>query len=340
MPNHAVVIGIDDYPGLSPLKGPCNDATAFLDWVTAPGPGGIELENVHKLLSSEFAPAATASVAKPVPSQITDMFDAVLAGNGAGHIGDRLYVFVAGHGMSDVSRAESAALLAANASREAIKLHHVVVTDYIRYFRRTYRFKEIVLIMDCCLDASVLRPLDVTGIPPGNPHAKAPDVRMFLATATVWSKKSYEKEIAGTTRGIFSVALMDALEKAPAEGNRVTGKVVKNYIEQNIKSIAGDTTIEDPVIDGRFHESVIFYERNDSQAQRAASAFKVRIIVQNAQGGETVDLFDGQRHLIASKVVDSTFVEFDVGAGIFKTAIRGTNRNALIEVVADHEETI
>jgi hypothetical protein len=340
MPNHAVVIGINNYPGISPLEGPCNDATEFLKWVTQPGPGNVDPGNVHKLLSSEFTSTTDVKKARPVSDQIEEKFTEVLNGNLTQHIGDRLYVFVAGHGMSDVNRADAAALIAANASRQRITMPHVVVTDYIHFFRRSYTFSEIILVMDCCLDASVLRPLNVTGCLQGNPHPNASKVRLFLAKATVWSKKSFEKKFNGTTRGIFSVALMEALEKVPAEGAKVTGKAIKNYIEQHIKTIAGDKEIEDPDIGGRGHEKVVFYERSDSQAHETATAFRIRIKIDNAAGNEVVDLFGENRVLLESKISATDVVEFQVAAGIYKVAIQGTNRSTLIEVVTDHEETL
>lgn len=340
MPNHAVVIGIKDYPGLSQLEGPCHDAEAFLKWVTKPGPGNVDPGNVHKLLSSDFTSTTDVREARPVSDQIVGKFNEVVSGNPTQHIGDRIYVFVAGHGMSDVNRPESAALIAANATRLSITLPHVVVTDYIHFFRRSYTFKEIILVMDCCLDVTVLRPLNVPGIIQGDPHPKASKVRMFLANATVWSKKSFEKKFNGTTRGIFSVALMEALENAPAEDAKVTGAVIENYIKQHIKTIAGDKEIENPRIGGEGYERIVFYERSDTQAQNTATAFTIKVHIDNATGNEVVDLFDGNRVLLESKQFAADFVEFQVGAGIYKVAIQDTNRKSLIEVVTDHEATL
>lgn len=340
MNNHAVVIGINDYPGISQLNGPCNDARAFLKWVTRPGPGDVEPEHVHKLLSTDFPSTTDAKKAKPVSDQIAEKFNEIIDSNPTKHVGNRLYVFVAGHGMSDVNRAESAAVIAANAMRKGITLPHIVVTDYIHYFRRAFTFKEIILIMDCCLDATVLRPLNAIGFLQGNPHPNASKVRLFLANATVWSKKSFEKEFNGTIRGIFSVALMEALEKAPAEGAKVTGKAIRNYIDQHIKTIAGDKNIENPTIGGKGYEKIVFYERSDAQAHDAATAFTITVTIDDPAGGEVVDLFDGHLALLKSRVAATSTVEFQVAAGIYKVAIQGTNRQTLIEIVRDHEETL
>lgn len=340
MPNHAIVIGINDYPGMSNLYGPCNDANVFLEWVTRPGPGDVAPEHVHKLLSTDFESAINVADAKPVSDQIAEKFDEVLDGKPWQHVGDRLYVFVAGHGMSDVMRQESAAIIAANGSEKSINLPHIVVTDYVNHFRRLYAFKEIILIMDCCLDATARRPLDVRGFPPGDPHPNSWQVKVFSAKATVWSKQSYEKEFNGVTRGIFSVALMEALEKAPGEGDKVTGKAIWNYIDQHFKTIAGDKTLQDPTIDGKGHEKIIFYERQAANAHEAAMAFTLIVKINGTADGEIVDLFDGNFSLLDSKALIDGTARFQVAAGIYKVSLQGTDRHTLIEVVKDHEETL
>lgn len=339
MPNHAIVIGINDYPGINNLHGPCNDAQLFLKWVTHPGPGNVGPEHVHKLLSTDFEPATNVTDAKPVSDQIAEKFEEVLQGNPIQHVGDRLYVFVAGHGMSDVNRPESAAIIAANGSTKSINLAHIVVTDYVNYFRRIYAFKEIILIMDCCLDATARRPLDMKGFMQGDPHLNSGQVKMFLAKATVWSKKSYEKEFNGVTRGIFSVAIMEALEKAPGEGDKVTGLAIRNYIDQHFKTIAGDKTLQDPTIEGKGHEKIIFYERQAVNAHEAAMAFTLIVKINGAADDEIVDLLEGS-FLLDSKVVTDGAAKFQVAAGFYKVNVQGTDRYALIEVVKDHEETL
>ncbi|WP_395373093.1 caspase family protein [Marinicella sp. W31] len=340
MADHAIVIGINDYPGISRLDGPCNDADAFLKWVEAPGPGNVDSHNIHKLLAPGLTPDDQVSSAQPFSDQISQKFNDVMNGQPTAHIGDRLYVFVAGHGMSDINSAESTALIAANARRTDITLPHVVITEFIHYFRRSYTFKEIVLIMDCCRDANVLRPLNKPGILQGQPHPKAKEVRVFQANATVWSQKSFEKEFDGITRGIFSVTLMEALEKAPTDDNKVTGKVIKNYIEQHIKTIAGDKDIEEPDISGKGHEHIVFFIRDQNQADQTATAVKISVHVENAVGDEVVELYDGTRTRLEFKTATTGSVEFQVGAGLYKVVIQNTNRSALMEVVNDHEETI
>ena len=53
--DHAVVVGITNYPSLSQLKGPENDAKAFRDWLVDKDGGAIPKGNVSCILSSQFA---------------------------------------------------------------------------------------------------------------------------------------------------------------------------------------------------------------------------------------------------------------------------------------------
>lgn len=344
MPDHAVVIGINEYPGISTLEGPCNDATEFLDWVTSPGPGGVDSANVHKLLSCDLPrpdDPDNIRMARPGREQIEEKLEEVfLNASPTAHIGHRLWIFVSGHGMSDINRPEAAAVIAANARSTGATFPHVPVTDYVNYFRRNYTFDEIILVMDCCLDVSVLRPLDQKGFLQGNPHPRAGDVKLFIANATVWSRKSFEKKFGGTTRGIFSVALMESFKNAPADGNKVNGRSIKNYIEENVKSIAGDQQIDDPYIWGPGHESIVFYTRSASQASSASSAFKVTVHVENPMLGAVVDLIDGNLNVLESKTADTGTVTFKTGAGLFKLSLRGSDRSKRIEVIEDCEEIL
>jgi hypothetical protein len=342
MPNHAVVIGINQYPGITNLEGPCNDAREFLKWVTSPGPGNVAPENVHKVLSCEFDLPDPLQVidAKPVSDQIEQAFNDVIGPNLTRLEGDRLYVFVSGHGMSDIDRPESTAIIAANATVNSITIPHFVITDHINFFRRSYNFKEILVFLDCCLDATAMRPIQSTGTIRSNPHPDSHRVKVFVANATLWTKKAFEKKFDGEVRGIFSKALMDALEKAPADNGKVTGEVVKNYIKENIASIAGDTNLQKPEIRGHEHEEILFYTRTDEQNEVASTAFKVTINILNSDGTEVVELLDGGLTILESLPVANGVASFEVAAGLYKIRVQGSDREALLEVNSDHEEDL
>lgn len=335
MSRHAIVIGINRYPGMTSLKGPCNDAEAFLEWVVEPGPGGVPPENVHKLLSTDI-PVADDDVtsARPLSDQIEELFTELVGENFYQHTGDRLYVFAAGHGMSDIERPESAAIVAANARTQGVTIPHSPITDFIHFFHRSYNFKEILVFLDCCLDASAMRPLRSAGIVLTNPHPNANRVKLLIANATLWSKKSFERDFGGQYRGIFSVALMNALEQLPSQNTPVTGRAIEEYIDLNILSVAGDMNIEKPRFTGQSYADLVICEPTQDPAQLAG--FSLKVDVDGSANNETVDLYKNTLELLFSAPVVDGSVTFTVPAGLYKLALRGTDRSSLVEVVSDH----
>lgn len=143
--DYAVVVGICRYPALRDLSGPVNDAHSFKDWLVTRGavpPGNIEL-----VVTPDNAESMTRKSAQPLRDQVINALDAVL-GNAdeRGKAGRRLYLFLAGHGYAP--QVNDAALLMANAGGRSFPA--VPGTRVANWFRASAKFKEIVLIMDCC----------------------------------------------------------------------------------------------------------------------------------------------------------------------------------------------
>ena len=108
LPDFALVVGIDSYPGLGALKGAEADASDFWTWVTDPAGGNVNPQFACRIVSSQFTPPpASADLAKPVKAQIEEFFTMVSneasKNNQAGlgiAAGRRLYLFFSGHGFS------------------------------------------------------------------------------------------------------------------------------------------------------------------------------------------------------------------------------------------------
>ncbi len=117
----AVVVAIDRYPGFADrnLKGPVNDARAFIQWLEDPAGGDLPAKNVRSLLSepSQDDPARPApGDAHPKAREVDALFRPFYKQGQDARIGERLYIFASGHGVSDPIDLHSAALLTANAS--------------------------------------------------------------------------------------------------------------------------------------------------------------------------------------------------------------------------------
>src|SRR4051794_36034806 len=101
--DHAIVIGINNYPGIPPpLNGPENDAKSFRDWLVADDGGKVPAGNVRTIVSSDYQPSPEPIAAEPKVDQFTDAVDALedMGQAGQGTAGRRLYLYLAGHGFA------------------------------------------------------------------------------------------------------------------------------------------------------------------------------------------------------------------------------------------------
>src|SRR5881296_2688278 len=109
--DYAVVVGIARYPEWGDLSGPENDGAEFARWLKSSDGGDVPAGHVKTLLSA-------GNPGHPSAQEIDDAFDELIQSGDAqgGQAGRRLYVFLAGHGISP-QQLEFNALLAANASQ-------------------------------------------------------------------------------------------------------------------------------------------------------------------------------------------------------------------------------
>src|SRR3954452_5954523 len=133
----AIVIGIQSYfdtKGLAALEGSENDASAFYTWVTSPDGGAVPQEQAALIVSSAFKPPFNSQAdAMPTAEAIKLAFDHLKEiadendERGLGlSVGDRLYIFMAGHGFAPSLDDQLTALLTAEASVTTSELNHVV----------------------------------------------------------------------------------------------------------------------------------------------------------------------------------------------------------------------
>lgn len=221
--HYAIVAGISRYPLMKDIDipGAEKDAERFYQWVISESGGNVPPDNVRKIVSSQFEGS------EPTDSRIVeafiDLYDRAEAAGGT--LGDRLYIYLAGHGIA--RSYEEACVLAANA-RKGLFGFHIAGYTYADSFRQLGYFDEIILITDCCR-----APAPAT--PPRAPpftvmkSANAADVRWVHAYATKFSEVAYENKFA---QGIFTTALLEGLKSC--EG-RVTGEVLKNYLENDVE---------------------------------------------------------------------------------------------------------
>ena len=240
MPNRAIVVGIRQYAELPPnLEGPKNDAVMFYEWVTRHG--GVKEADAKLILGDEPPPAAAVN-AHPTEEALKYEFDCLedeaVANNGCA--GDRLYLYLSGHGFGQ--SLSDGSLLMANATMKRPR-HHIPGSLWADHFFANGYFKEVVLFLDCCRERYNTAALNG----PGGPVPVPPNgARRFYAFATKYGKLAVEREIDGVMHGVFTATLMDALNGgASEEDGRITGESLKAYLFENLRSFLSSTDLED-----------------------------------------------------------------------------------------------
>jgi hypothetical protein len=247
--DHAIVVGISKYPALTALHGPENDARRFYDWVVSPTGGNVAMRNAKRILSSQYVidendletwkPALDALKAafwRYAKSALTKARE----NDGDTHVGRRLWIFLAGHGITPTKSPDAdfdtAALLAASADIGRYG-EHLSAYSWLKWFREAAAFDELLLFMDCCRDVKPnVAPLPCTlEVLRGDSERRA-KVKHLYAAATDLDSKSWEIKIGEQYHGVFSLALLDALESDNLldEEGRLTADALAKYLAAEV----------------------------------------------------------------------------------------------------------
>lgn len=251
--HYALLVAINHYPGLNDLAGPENDAAAFSTWLT--GTGGLPADNIRLIRSSDFQRVTDPYLANPTETSIKAALSAWLKdaqGNWRDRVGERLYLFFAGHGFTSGSLPDTA-LFTAQAQRD--DRAHIAAVRYLNKIANAGFFDEIVMFMDCCQD--VLKSFNVqepTWLMPDN--AASGRVKIFTAMGAPRGRKAFEERPAdapdGVVHGYFSRALLQALEEAPADeqgwvsARSVEGRLLGIWADQYRQKVDYEPPISAP----------------------------------------------------------------------------------------------
>lgn len=238
MVNRAVIVAVQEYPELAPrLQGPANDARKFEAWVTTHG--GVDPTRGHlKMILDQPPRAARALDAKPTAEIVKDHFDeleTIAVNSPDGRAGDRLYLYMSGHGFGQ--DLDTASVLMANATQRLTR-NHIPGRLWADHFYAMGFFKEVFLFLDCCRERYGSAVLNGPGT---DKSAVAPKgARRFYGFAAGHGKLAVERTIDGATGGVFTATLLDGLRgEAADESGRVTGESLKAYLFNNMKAHLG-----------------------------------------------------------------------------------------------------
>jgi hypothetical protein len=323
----AIVVGIGSYPkfgadGISPndLPGAIADADAVADWLAHTAHAQVtKITSVGR----NGVPWNVTSV-RPVDWDVKEEFRPFVTSD-APKVADRLYVYMAGHGLAPDAR--SRCLILANA--EGIRwVPNIEAPAWIDWFANQTHFDELVLWMDCCgtqaLEYSPGRPFEL----PNTASRTPPPAKVFMAFGSGMGRSSYEGPIGpgGTTRGLFTARLLTGLKGAAADQTgQVRSESLANYL-LNGAPIATDgaaprvNNTQMPVIPQR--DDMLF-------ATQVLPTYRIR---PRTDGGGL--LVDGTQVTITSPpgpfsqttTVASGWVTFPLGVGLYKLAAPGFTR--------------
>lgn len=253
MADHAILIGIRDYPTLlgdeetSVLQGPVNDVDAVKAWLLDPCGGGFADDStIHVIISAEAAPA---DGARPTDVELEQVLSHLVQlaeqsnemGTGL-RVGERLYLFMAGHGFSP-DRTD-ACLYTANA-RPGFNAH-IHATGWLNWLQESAFFEEFVLWMDCCMDRMATGPVRDPLLNP--PDGGVPPRASFVAFAAQRPLKAVENPIPADenkVHGVFTWALLQGLRGAAADQNgRVTGRSLADWVRNAQAALMTDAQRE------------------------------------------------------------------------------------------------
>ena len=256
--HYAIVVGLSSYPGLgqppepsADLKGPQNDADTVAAWLRSPAGGDLPPENVKIVKSPQVAGAASVVDAEPSRDAIEksflwleDIARENRANNRGSKVGQRLYVYMSGHGFSP--RRNHGCLFAANAT--ARFGYHVYPSSWLEWFQDAAYFSEFILWMDCCMNRMSTLPPSVAPAQPLNmPGAAGPTFIAFAAQRPLKAVERAFAEDADKFHGVFTWTLMQGLQGAAVDGfGMVTGRSLADWLRNAQRSNMDKRDLEDP----------------------------------------------------------------------------------------------
>ncbi len=269
MRNWAIVVGINAYPAASrqtELKGAVADAADFADWALHPNGGGVAPEDLFFWTHPAPAqPSAALSTFLTSPSPWADAAneeedgepvklhpmaqgrpprtpEIALTALAAARVAkatrteNRLYVFLAGHGLQtttiESAQAAQTCFVTAEFKPESPIALGLLPCDDLRNGLLALGFTQVVMFLDCCR-------AQIT------PSTTPPSLAMMRAVqgakrnygvgrAADFGAVAFEAPAADPQRGAFSKVLLDGLRRHRDDNQTLTLNGLESYVETAI----------------------------------------------------------------------------------------------------------
>jgi len=299
--DYAILMGISHYadPGFPPLEGPPRDVARFHQWLLDPQGGDVDPTHITSIVSPTPPPQVDPDQTPPTFVDFQSKFKQLITGGGSNiqyHSDSRLYLYFSGHGFCEYQNdMPHAAIYAANASRWAH--YNIAGTLFALWAKKAAVFGEIVLVMDCCRDAEATKTLSPTFLPAVANLGTARDVKLFCIYAAPKGGKAQERPIPELNNQVHSLlthALLAAFRHAPPdEKGRVTGQIIKGYLEDAWPGVCGDIPADPPEIYIPPNGDITFF-------RQPAARLPQKIHLTAWQPGELLEIYDQRNQLFAS----------------------------------------
>ncbi|NKQ80398.1 caspase family protein [Rhizobium ruizarguesonis] len=330
MPDQAIVIGIGSYPtfganGASPnsLPGAVQDAEDVAEWLHRNTPAAVTLITSTHCNGAPWT-VTNLLAARPVTSDVDTAFKPYVTST-APKVGDRLYVYTAGHGLAPDPR--SRCLIMADAM--GINwVPNLEIPAWFDWFANQSHFDELILWMDCCgtqaLEYARTKPAGLANTASRPP----PPAKVFMAFASGFGRSSYEGPIGpgGMMRGLFTDRLLKGLNGAAADASgEVRSKSLANFLRNGGLNGAG----------GEAQFAAVPQEDDMLFAIRAHPIYRIRAMRPDGAlvpDGTVLELTNPFVPLLKTAQADQGWVSFAVGVGLYKLSGGGVDR--LIEIGA------
>lgn len=322
--DHAIVVGIANYPGLmndegqpSDLDGPVIDATAVRDWLVAPDGGGLAARNVALITTTKRV--RRAGSAKPTALMVQKAFRD-LSKRTSNDPGRRLYLYFSGHGFAPGP--DQGSLFTAECESD-VDMPNIWASEYLAWFRAKKRFDEYVLWMDCCADQDlILAPQSITFPRSTSVGDAGPRLIGIAAQTGMRAVETAMQDDGGRVHGVFTWTLLSGLRKAVNAEHHVTGESLRDYLLNTMKDFLPAEAKEGREISLRpfvlAEPGLVFGPK------RAPKATLVTLTAPRTSAGAEVNIWTGSPPRIAVKVkMTAGGFETSLENGIYVAEVAG-----------------
>jgi hypothetical protein len=340
--DHAIVVGIADYPKLDPLSGPENDALDFAAWLQDANGGALPAGNIDTILSSDPLPAGVPPSPHPTMDKLDAAFERLIEASelNGGHGGRRLYVYLAGHGCAPTIN--EVGLLSATASQLRIG-DYLAGRLYADWFRQAAFFDEVVWFMDCCRENYPRVPMRP---PPWASVISTHQSKYLYGYATQFTQPSREglDPSSGQVRGLFTLALLAGLRDADRDAKgRLTSSALADFVFNYMTNMAGTIVgglVQDPQFDFQGNREVVFEFPTLAQAP---ATWTLTVKLSKANKGKAVELQGGDGQPIAPAATGTVNWRWDnLADGLYRLRLDGTGAKffELLGLGGEHHEDL